>query len=274
MRAIEHEVKFLSANIARRWFGPDGHAGSALPLDVCGAVTGQPVPPPPDRAIRVMYWAAGRGTSTTQLTFDGGLTRAWMDLSGPLDNVIDYQLPREMTRVAMAEHFGTPLTWWVDEGTVIMAMPDQAQSAADAHCRAVLTQGRAVRLSALFALRDPPNDTGAATVQAHSVVRFLLSQKPQPAAVEGNQTGRQSVGPRASPEGAFLTFVAQGKEPAWNKAAKTVYGFEDVAAMEAAWLQWMKSRGSQPATPPPAPIMPPPRAHPPLIPPVKLTEGP
>jgi hypothetical protein len=56
----------------------------------------------------------------------------------------------------------------------------------------------------------------------------------------------------------------------WNRAAEAVYGFEDVNALEAAWIAWMRRKESQ--LPPPPKLEPPPRARPPLIPPVKLAD--
>ena len=94
MRAIENEAKYLSEDIAREWFGKGGNAEPALTLDVCGAVINQPIPPPPDHSLRIMYWSGGRKTSHTQITFDGDkLRRAWIDLHGDLENVLEDQLP-------------------------------------------------------------------------------------------------------------------------------------------------------------------------------------
>jgi RNA polymerase sigma factor (sigma-70 family) len=266
MRAIEHEAKYLSEYVSRRWFGPDRHAGTALTLDACGAANGQPFPPPPDRAIRVMYWTNARWASNTRLTFDDGLSRAWIDLSGPLENVINDQLPREMTRVVMAERFGAPLPWWADEGIVLTALSAPDQGGVDIHCRTAIREGRAIRLTALFALRDPPPDANAAKAQAHSIIRFLLAGDVRLAGKISPPTA-DGPDPRCA---AIVDFLRQGMRDGWNKAAKAVYGFENVAALETAWIEWMKGKESQLLAPPPVVEMPPPRAHPPLIPPVKL----
>jgi hypothetical protein len=63
-------------------------------------------------------------------------------------------------------------------------------------------------------------------------------------------------------------------EHGWDKAVRDVYDFENVAALEEAWLQWMKTGESQLARPiPPRPSAKPASADPPLIPPVKLSGG-
>jgi hypothetical protein len=160
------------------------------------------------------------------------------------------------------------------------ALPPASQAGADARCREALVQGRAIRLSALFALREPP-DAGA-ICQAHSVVRFLLARDGRPAAPVDPQTaGRPDpfapVGPQTAgrPDpgcAALMEFVRGGMSHGWDRAAEAVYGFEDVNALEAAWIAWMKGKESQ--LPPPPKMEPPLRARPPLIPPVKLSDGP
>ncbi|QJW97700.1 hypothetical protein [Frigoriglobus tundricola] len=199
--------------------------------------------------------------SSARLEFGGGkLTRAWVDLSGPIEPVIDDQLPQEMTRVVLAEQFGAALPWWANEGVPLLASSQRRQSQADARCREGLNQGRAVRLRALFALTAAPRDAGVAGAQGHSVGRFLLLQ----ADAEGRCRHYAAIG----------DFLRLGAKSGWDSAAKEVYGFPDVPALEASWIKWMKSRESdlRPAAPPYAAVEALPPA-PPTIPPVQTNGG-
>ncbi len=267
VRAVLREAEFLLSNISKKWLGRDWQYGRKTTLDVLGAVAGQPVPPPPPNAIRVMYWRSWQGGSSTQLTFEGGkLSRVWIDLSGSLDDVIDNQVPREITRVVMAAFFQRPMPWWADEGLASQAQSEKRQAQADIQCRMALVQGRGVRIKALFALKGPPQEAETVSAQAQSVARFLLGCKSQQVAIEDTGTGGRAFLVPASAEGGMLNFVSQGMKDGWDKAAKAVYGFNDVDALETAWLEWMKKHGSVIARPAPALEA----AYPPLIPPVKL----
>jgi RNA polymerase sigma factor (sigma-70 family) len=269
LRAAAGEAKFLRESIARRWLGPDCHLPHR-PWEVMAVgSTNLSIPPPAPDAIRISYLRQAQGLGPLALNFAGGRLRTvMMQLSGPLDDVIDNQLPPEITRVVLNEYFGRQLGWWVDEGLGALAESGLRQAQADSRCRMAVGTGRAVRLAALFTLKEPPRDAESVTAQAHSVARFLLGRKVQPAAVEVMGAGKQAVRLPATREGTFLHFVLEGMDYGWEKAAKAVYGLDDVPAVEAAWLEWMKGRESQLARP--TPTAEPAAAYPPLIPPVKL----
>jgi hypothetical protein len=71
----------------------------------------------------------------------------------------------------------------------------------------------------------------------------------------------------------LVAFVARGTEgkdaAAWDRAAKDVYGFESVDALEQAWIDWLKTPGSRVGGP-----VAPKAGEPDLIPPTKLPPKP
>ena len=82
--------------------------------------------------------------------------------------------------------------------------------------------------------------------QGHSVVRFLIQQKVTvgaPILKEHPQLARpfQSV---SNGQQQFIVFQHLGMEKntieSWDNAAKTVYGFESVDALEKAWLDYLQ----------------------------------
>ncbi len=224
-RAVASEAEFLRKHLTRTWTGED--RPSRWKLSVAAAAVEDPVPPPSADEIRVQYWVGGAPASNTDLEFkDGQLTRAWVNVSGPLDQVLDRLLAREMTRVVLAEHLGRPLPWWFEEA-LKPTSDGLVMVRADARCRAALADGKCLRLSALLGLTGAPPDAEVAAAQAHLVLRFLMTGlRVRGEAVVGR---RQQV---------FFEFLARGQAGGWDAAAKGC-GFADAAALEAAWLRWM-----------------------------------
>jgi RNA polymerase sigma factor (sigma-70 family) len=242
VRAIEHEAKLLLSVLTIEYAGE--HKTSRWKVSVVGTAVGDPVPPPRADEIRVLYRPGPSPTSNTELTFEGGtLTRAWVNVSGPLDAVLDGLLNREMHRVVLAEQLGRPLPGWVNAASSPFGDLRRAR-AADERCRAGLAAGKCLRLPALFALRDPPADAELAAAQSHAVLRFLLNGTTARDAAMANRRFQ-----------AFLGFVAKGSSGGWDDAAQ-MYGFTDVGAMEAAWLRWMDTEESvvRITTTPPRPL--------------------
>ena len=252
LRAVEHEAVFLREEIGRRWFGRDWRPDDSRKFDVYGAVVNQPVMPPPPKAVRIMYWRGGPPGSATrsEFEFDGGqqrrLTRAWIDLSGDLDDVIDNQLPREMAHLLMADYFQRPIPRWVEEGMAVAEESPTVQFRADRQCRTALEQGRCLRLSALFELREPPKAGDQVSAQDYSVVRFLwrqASRHQEYSVIAGDEQHPELRVPKR--EVAILSYAKMGMEAGWDKAVKEWYSFDNVAALEATWIEWMKTEDSR-----------------------------
>lgn len=160
-----------------------------------------------------------------------------IELKGEFLDVLTNELPRNVMQVVLVTHFGKPLPKWAAEGLSIAAMPTQLQAQSDDLCRKWLNAGRGIRLRKFLTMADYPKDlVPALHAQAYSVVRFLLAEK----ATTGAATNVQKQ---------FVIFLKRGMEEntveSWNKAAKTVYGFETVDSLEEAWLDYLKKPESQ-----------------------------
>src|SRR5581483_441762 len=66
--------------------------------------------------IRVRLTAGGSGGSTSFAFDQGKVLQQSMNLEGPLERLLEVDLPHEMTHVILAHHFGTPIPRWADEG--------------------------------------------------------------------------------------------------------------------------------------------------------------
>ncbi|MBX9583570.1 MAG: hypothetical protein K2X87_24985, partial [Gemmataceae bacterium] len=163
-------------------------------------------------------------------------------LMGDMDNLLTVYGPRAVARLLLAVHLGNEPPGWAYGVAYHMSAPT-----ADGHlserCFDALSKGRAFRLNALLGT-PPGNESDVYEAQSHMVGKFLLARGGKPA---------------------FVRFVGVGMKDGWEKAAKDVYGFASVDALEAAWIAWMKEN-------PPPPKDAPKPADPARIPPVKLTD--
>lgn len=210
---------------------------------------GEPIMPPPAESTTLVYTRDGDPSDArAEITYEKGRAiQAWVNVSGPLEDVLENQLPREMTQVVLAEHLGKPLPRWAADGASRTAESTTRQAGYDRVCREMLNQGKAVRLSALFGMTDAPKGQAHAVAQGHSVTCYLLTRK---AVFKNPVMGdipylAKLFREQAHPEAAFLAFVQRGAEGDWDKAAKAVYGFDDVAALEKAWIGWLSTPESR-----------------------------
>jgi hypothetical protein len=118
----------------------------------------------------------------------------------------------------------------------LAATPDR-QAVADLACRTFLDRGQGIPLSLLFDVTDLEKarlrggDAAVGFAQAHSVVRFLVARKGEPA---------------------FVRFLELGLKQGWQSAARTVYELGTLDQLQEAWIGWMKtaaSRAGLPAAP-------------------------
>ncbi len=237
--------------LAKRWLGKE------LP-DAKG-----PIP------VKVVLTAGGAGGATT-FTFsaaDGktppGVTSTAMELHGPLNQLLGSNVPHEVMHVVLATHFGRPLPRWADEGIAVLAESDAEQKNHDVRARELLNAGRAIRLGTLLRMTEYPRDMIVLYAQGYSVCRFLLARgaaDPHPGSppdlrahktvqyttAAGTHEARIARGDR---EPALLAFLALGMSEnsaeSWALAAKEVYGFDSLDALEQAWIDSLR--------PPPAP---------------------
>ena len=221
-------------DVGNRWFG-------AVPPDLTEKV-----------AVRVSITAGGSGGATT-FTFgeaDGkrppGVKSASMEIKGPLDAVLKSVLPHEVTHVVMATHFGRPLPRWADEGIAVLSESDADQFNHEVRARELLNAGRAIRLSTLFRMTEYPRDSVVTFAQGHSVCRFLLDRGATATLLaQPLPTGAAIRVGRGEREPALVAFLALGmgenSAESWALAAREVYGFDSLDALEAAWIESLRA---------------------------------
>jgi tetratricopeptide (TPR) repeat protein len=140
-----------------------------------------------------------------------------MDLEGDLTKMLASNLPHEIVHTVLADYFRRPVPRWADEGAAVLAESSDEQRHHDRLVRIYLKKGAALPVRRLLAMKEYGEVQDVMTIfaQGHSVARFLVARKDR---------------------AAFLKFVKAGMGGDWDNAAKTCYGFENVEALEAAWL--------------------------------------
>ncbi|OWK37449.1 hypothetical protein [Fimbriiglobus ruber] len=250
-RAIANEVGAVRARIASRWLRAELPSEAKLPFDVREVWEGRPIEPPLAQCIPILYRreTSVKYRSSTDLEFTNGrLSRAWVNVSGPLEVVLEKDLGQEIFRVVMAGQFGKPFPCWAADGAAMSDMSLEAQAVSDRACREIVEKGAAARLSAIFKMTEYPKGQENLDAQAYSVARYLLGRKVMvkvPILADLPHLGKLYQN-SIQPEVAFVMFAELGAKNGWDKAANDVYGFENVDALETAWKGWRKTPESQP----------------------------
>ncbi|HEX4608641.1 MAG TPA: hypothetical protein VH092_10595 [Urbifossiella sp.] len=220
-------------------------------------------------AVKITAGGAGGATTFTFGQSDGerppGVTSAAMELHGPFKTTLASTLPHEVMHVVLATHFGRPVPRWADEGIAVLAESDVEQTNHEVRARELLNAGRGIRLATLFRMTDYPRDMIVMFVQGHSVCRFLLDRGP-PADGGPTRSVRYPAGPASERVTTFpsddryaalLAFVGIGSwantPESWAAAAKGVYGFDSIDALEQAWIDSLREPPGRrrPVAPPP-----------------------
>jgi hypothetical protein len=211
---------------------------------------GQEMPPWSRRCpLRVQITDRRAGGATT-FTFgsDGNrpvVNSQHMDIHGPVRQLLNSVLPHEITHTVLAYHFGRPVPRWADEGGSVLSENDEERFSHDIRCRELLNGGRGIRLRVLFRMTEYPDDMLVLYAQGYSITDYLVRRGGD------GQEGRAKLLQ-------FLGYGMQGNTPdTWNAAASRVYGIDGIDAMEAAWLDALKTPpsriaargGNAPATP-------------------------
>jgi hypothetical protein len=219
---------------------------------------GREMPPWPEKCplhVQVTMGSAG-GATTFTFSSRGGrpvVGSQRMEIRGDARQLLNSVLPHEVTHTVLAHHFGRPVPRWADEGGSVLSENDDERYNHDVRCREILNAGRAFVLRTLFRMTDYPRDMTVLYAQGYSVSDFLVRK---------GGDGREG-------RGKLLQFLATGMSgntvESWNEAARKVYGFDSVDAMEKAWLDSLRTppsravaarsdtRGTPPAASPPAP---------------------
>ena len=287
-RVIAAEAEFHRSRLAKTWFGkelPDWK---------------QPC------TIRYEETTGGLGGASTFQYGDrnrvgSAVTSMQTELKGNFLTVLAEALPHEVMHTLLHTHFGKPLPRWADEGLAIAAESPESQVRHDTKTRELLNAGRGIRLRNLLRMTEYPRDMMTIYAQGYSVVFFLINRlsradNTQPVVSDASTGQPVSWSREASlrkadgdavelsvrynpqrPESALLAFLQLGMfdntAKSWDQAAKEVYGFESVDALEEAWLKWLATGDSKPraAPPPDTPVLTTPKDEKPeLIPPTKF----
>jgi hypothetical protein len=158
----------------------------------------------------------------TSFIFDRGQVFDWkMNIQGSRERVLDSVLPHEITHTIFATHFRRPLPRWADEGACTTVEHRSEIAKQERMLIDFLKTGRGIPFSQMFAMKEYPRDVMPLYSQGHSLSQWLIESR-----------GRK----------AFLDFLADGMgDENWPRAVERHYGFTNLAAMQDAWLDWVKA---------------------------------
>jgi hypothetical protein len=191
---------------------------------------GKEMPPwPRPMPLHITLNGSAHGSGATSFSFDKGvITFQEMQIEGTIERTLPNTLPHEIMHTVAAHYFRRPVPRWADEGMAVLSESADEQKRHDELVRKICgEEGRRIPLRKLFPIIEYPRDLLALYAEGYSVTRFLVAAKDRKT---------------------FLAFVGQGMADGWDAAAKKHYGYEDVEALEAAWLLNLKQQA------PPKPV--------------------
>jgi hypothetical protein len=189
---------------------------------------GLEMPPWPEPCpLKVTITPGGSGGATSFGFGQGQVLGQQMHIEGTLERLLASVLPHEVTHTVFAFHFRQPLPRWADEGGSVLSEDNLERRRHDRMARQFINGGRSFPLRRLFAMKEYPGDVMVLYAQGFSVTEFLVSR-----------SNRQ----------VFLNFVRDGMARGWDFSAKTHYGFANVEALEAGWIDYLRK-------PRPAPVV-------------------
>ncbi len=238
-RAISAEAEFQRADLAKRWLGKELPPWS----QPCEIRYSSEVP------TEINFLAASFPVSIEK---DGSVRKlpGKIDLYGEFVAVLTHDLPARLHPVVLTSHLGKQLPRWAESGLSTVLTSPKNQTGTDVRCRELLNAGRGIRLRVLFCMTEFPRDMMVLHAQGYSVVRFLLDQKVGPPVLKDIPQVGQLFQADVITEQQIVGFLKLGMEKntveSWNAAAKAVYGFETVDALEEAWLTSLKTPPRRP----------------------------
>ncbi|RMG36622.1 MAG: hypothetical protein D6725_10290 [Planctomycetota bacterium] len=171
---------------------------------------------------------AGAGGATTFTFSPGPMGRTevynWdMKIQGPLDRLLVSVIPHEVSHTVLASYFRRPLPRWADEGAATLAEDEQEKRRQRALVRSVLANRRLIPLASLLRMTEYPADMQQVLTlyaQGFALCDYLIQWK-----------GRS----------AFLALLTDAHRSGWESAFARQYGVRNLAKLEAAWLNWVRS---------------------------------
>jgi hypothetical protein len=157
----------------------------------------------------------------TSFVFDRGQVFGWrMRVQGSEERVLDSVLPHEVTHTILATHFRRPLPRWADEGACTTVEHQSERSKQQMNLVTFLRTNKGIAFSQMFTMKEYPPDMLPLYAQGYSLARYLIQQG-----------GRQK----------FVAYIGEGlKRENWRAATKTYYGYDSLAQLQNAWLDWVK----------------------------------
>jgi hypothetical protein len=212
---------------------------------------GREMPQWPERCPLHVAIEMGSAGGATTFTFGsrGGrpaVSSQRMEIRGEAKQLLNSVLPHEVTHTVLAHYFGRAVPRWADEGGSVLSENEQERYDHDIRCRELLNAGRGIVLRTLFRMAEYPRDMIVLYAQGYAVTAFLVDKGG------GGREGRAKL----------LQFLAMGMgndwQPgmpqkyhgtveSWNEAARRIYNFESVDAMEKAWLDSLMTPPSRTA---------------------------
>ncbi|MEX2027031.1 MAG: hypothetical protein WEH44_07015, partial [Pirellulaceae bacterium] len=168
-----------------------------------------------------------RGKTTFVPT--GGEPHSWqMEVFGTRERVLDSVLPHEILHTVFATHFGVPLPRWADEGACTTVEHKSERDKQQSNLIHYLKNERGIAFNKMFAMKEYPRDMLPLYAQGYSVARYLIAH---------------------GGERKFVDFIGEGlSQRSWTKATERHYGYQSLAELQNAWLEWVKE-GSPPLSP-------------------------
>jgi hypothetical protein len=142
-------------------------------------------------------------------------------------------LPHEITHTIFASYFRQPLPRWADEGACTTVEHRSEIAKQERMLIQFLKERRGIAFSDMFVMKEYPRDVMPLYAQGHSLAQWMIESR-----------GRK----------AFLDFLADGmQDENWPRAIREHYGFQGLAPLQTAWLDWVK-QGRPRLTPATSPI--------------------
>jgi hypothetical protein len=177
--------------------------------------------------IQVDVTMNGAGGATSFAFDHGQVLGQTMHIEGSLERLVNSVLPHEITHTVFAYYFRCPVPRWADEGGSVLSEDEPERARHDRMVRDKLNAGRAIPLRRLLPLTDYPRDMEnvmSLYAEGFSVCDFLVSNSSRPE---------------------FLKFVADGMRSGWDESVKAHYQYENVNALEEAWLAQLRRTKKQ-----------------------------
>jgi hypothetical protein len=203
-RLIARQAEELRSSLSQEWLG-------------------EKLPTWPQRcAVRVDTTRERLAGDTTYTLVPGRVTRWQMVLNGPVERILETLLPHEILHTILASHFKDAVPRWADEGAALSVEAEADRRRLWAQEGPRLLRGPWQPLQQMFDAESYPEDRGdlrAFYAQGAVLTEFLL----------------------LAGKSRFLEFVHTGMQDGWEPAITAHYGFSGVAALEAAWVDWLRN---------------------------------